>query len=29
MTITQLETYYGTGQPRPYGAMYEGTAVGN
>jgi ubiquinone/menaquinone biosynthesis C-methylase UbiE len=29
MTITHLETYYGKGQPKPYGAMYEGVAVGN
>jgi ubiquinone/menaquinone biosynthesis C-methylase UbiE len=29
MTITRLETYYGKGQPKAYGAMYEGVAVGN
>jgi SAM-dependent methyltransferase len=29
MTITHLDTYYGKGQPKPYGAMYEGVAVGS
>ncbi len=29
MTITHLKTYYGKGQPKPYGAMYEGVAIGN
>jgi SAM-dependent methyltransferase len=29
MTITHLDTYYGKGEPKPYGAIYEGVAVGN
>ena len=27
MKIAQLDRYYGKGEPRPYAAMYEGTAV--
>jgi SAM-dependent methyltransferase len=27
MAITRLDTYYGKGEPRPYGAMYEGVAA--
>jgi SAM-dependent methyltransferase len=29
MTITLLDTYYVKGGPRPYGAMYEGVAIGD
>lgn len=27
MTVTELETYYGQGEPKPYAYLYEGTAV--
>ncbi len=27
MKITQLDTFYGKGEPRPYSSMYEGVAV--
>jgi ubiquinone/menaquinone biosynthesis C-methylase UbiE len=27
MTVTHLDTYYEQGQPKPYGAMYEGVAA--
>ena len=27
MTVTELATYYGAGEPKAYGAMYEGIAV--
>jgi ubiquinone/menaquinone biosynthesis C-methylase UbiE len=27
-TITDLDTYYGKGEPKPYGYLYEGRAVG-
>jgi ubiquinone/menaquinone biosynthesis C-methylase UbiE len=28
LTITQLDTYYGKGEPKPFGSLYEGVAVG-
>jgi len=27
MRVTDLDTYYGKGEPKPYGALYEGRAV--
>ena len=27
LTVTRLDTYYAKGEPKPYGAMYEGTAT--
>lgn len=27
MTITELDRFYGKGEPKPYGALYEGVAV--
>lgn len=27
MTITRLDTYYGKGEPKPFGSMYEGVAT--
>jgi ubiquinone/menaquinone biosynthesis C-methylase UbiE len=27
MTVTQIDRYYGKGEPKPYGAMYEGVAT--
>jgi hypothetical protein len=27
LAITRLDTYYGKGEPKPYGAMYEGVAT--
>jgi len=27
MSITSLDTYYGKGEPKPYGYLYEGRAV--
>lgn len=27
MTVVRLETYYGKGEPKPYGYLYEGTAT--
>lgn len=27
MTISHLDTYYGKGEPKPYGALYEGVAT--